>query len=364
LNDTRPGHDADWQRRQTLQLEDAIRETVLELRTPYRAVTATDFERLALEVWPQSAEAGRLGVEDTIGRAHCVPQRNLETDRQGKAPAAGHVSLVIVPGCSRGQYELTLDNTTRQQVYPLTLSGPGEIQVHLQWSSPPRQLQIQLAPGPQTPLVGDSPLEAVYTVQPQGDSTTWQVTVSSPGEVAVKVTVSLMYRPFLPTLTLRSRLQQWLDTRRLLGTCLHVVAPAYVPVAIKATLVLRDDYAPAQLKEQQTFLDNDAIVRTVRQQAAAALRAYFHPLTGGPNGQGWPFGRRVYRSEIYQVLDALPGVDYVAEVDLRTDDTTRYRQDGMGKTNTVVLAAHELVSVTVTDDFTVEIFKPEQHHGR
>ena len=36
---------------------------------------------------------------------------------------------------------------------------------------------------------------------------------------------------------------------------------------------------------------------------AAALDRFFHPLAGGPEGGGWPFGRDVYRSEVLQVLD-------------------------------------------------------------
>src|SRR5438128_1628982 len=60
LNDTRPENTV-WQRRQALSLGDAIRETVLELRERYRAVTADDFERLALDDWPLSDEARALG---------------------------------------------------------------------------------------------------------------------------------------------------------------------------------------------------------------------------------------------------------------------------------------------------------------
>ena len=53
-------------------------------------------------------------------------------------------------------------------------------------------------------------------------------------------------------------------------------------------------------------------------QAAAtkALYAYFHPLSGGPDGTGWPFGRPVHVGEVYAVLQAVPGTELVEDVRL------------------------------------------------
>ena len=42
--------------------------------------------------------------------------------------------------------------------------------------------------------------------------------------------------------------------------------------------------------------------------ARQALRAFFHPLTGGPEQTGWPFGRAVYASEVSAVLEQLDGM--------------------------------------------------------
>ncbi len=49
-------------------------------------------------------------------------------------------------------------------------------------------------------------------------------------------------------------------------------------------------------------------------RAVRALEQFFHPLTGGEQGQGWGFGRDVYLSEVAAVLERTEGVDYVAEV--------------------------------------------------
>ena len=45
--------------------------------------------------------------------------------------------------------------------------------------------------------------------------------------------------------------------------------------------------------------------------ARAALDQYLHPLNGGLDGAGWPFGRRPRTSDIQAVLAAVPGVRFV-----------------------------------------------------
>ncbi len=37
-------------------------------------------------------------------------------------------------------------------------------------------------------------------------------------------------------------------------------------------------------------------------------------IVGGPQGQGWPFGRDLYLSEIYGLLQRIPAVEFVEEV--------------------------------------------------
>ena len=44
----------------------------------------------------------------------------------------------------------------------------------------------------------------------------------------------------------------------------------------------------------------------LQEDALRALYEYFHPITGGPDGTGWPFGRPVNVGEIYSVLQAPP----------------------------------------------------------
>jgi hypothetical protein len=84
---------------------------------------------------------------------------------------------------------------------------------------------------------------------------------------------------------------------------LFVSGPTYLPVGVDVVLAPRD-------LGQAGPLDT---------AVSQALRSFFHPLTGGPDGQGWPFGRDVYLSDVAGALQRVPGVDYIQNLDLLLD---------------------------------------------
>ncbi len=229
----------DWE--QTLSVSEEIRQTVLTLREPNRAITCGDFERLA-----QDADA-------RVRRARCVPRRNLAIDAPDAADAdkPGHVSIVIVPA-------------------PDAADIPG----------------------------------------------------------------------------LLSAVQAYLEPRRLLTTRLHVVGPRFLDLRVRVTLNLR----------------RDALKSDVGPRAVQRLRDFFDPLRGGADGQGWDFGRPVYVSEIYQLLDTLDGVDYVTPTfpsgggtpldELVTSDGTRLKRNDVPKRdrNGAPTPEFELVAVELKSD--------------
>lgn len=106
-----------------------------------------------------------------------------------------------------------------------------------------------------------------------------------------------------PTPELLARIRADLADARTLGTRVFVVGPDYVRVSVRASLRL---LAGARA---------DRVVTT----AEEAVDRFLHPVTGGPSGRGWPFGRPVRRSEVLQVLDQLPGVDRVESLVLVRD---------------------------------------------
>ncbi len=131
----------------------------------------------------------------------------------------------------------------------------------------------------------------------------------------------------------------YLEPRRLLTTFVHVLGPQYVPVDIEATVVPLPDVEPGELLPR----------------VASALRAFLDPLRGGEQQTGWPFGRNVFVSEIYQLLDQLPGVDYVTEVTLAGDDSARLIHNAQGKQIGLTVKPHELVSARTLTAMAVAI---------
>ena len=98
-----------------------------------------------------------------------------------------------------------------------------------------------------------------------------------------------------------ARLTQYLDDRRLLTTRLNVRAPAYRWVSVKVQLRAVPGVPPAEVEKE-------LLVRLYR---------YLNPLTGGPDGQGWPFGRDLYVSDVYQCLQGVPNVQFIRGVEMR-----------------------------------------------
>lgn len=212
-----------------MELETAIRETILSLRERYRAASVEDFEHLILEDWHTTEIAQALGRQGIVRRVKCIPERNLAVST---AIAPGQISLVIVPDVPETE------------------------------------------PRPQ------------------------------------------------PTPALRAALWEWLDHRRVLTTRHHIVAPDYVAVQLTA----------------QLHLEGGVQASMVRQRAIAATHKFFHPLR-------WAFGRSVYLSEVYQLLDQVPGVDYVPNITLQ----------GNPKLTEIPLSEHQLVVIDVNEtSFTLQ----------
>lgn len=107
---------------------------------------------------------------------------------------------------------------------------------------------------------------------------------------------------------LRSTLLAHLQPRRVLGTALEVHQPQYTWVSVQADLRVPERSDPT-------------LIETVKQQAQEALRRYLNPYIGGPQGEGWPFGRALNRSELYGVLQRIEHVEYVENLSVAVNDT-------------------------------------------
>jgi hypothetical protein len=136
--------------------------------------------------------------------------------------------------------------------------------------------------------------------------------------------------PPIPSETYLARVRQFLEQYRTLGTNLYVVKPTYTRVKIDANVVRDFKYSSEEV---------EAAVRK-------ALHAFLNPLTGGPDEDGWSFGRYVYLSEIMQVIDNVTGVDHVvtAKIQSWNEEIDGWEPagdpDGIGP---LEINAHELV---------------------
>jgi hypothetical protein len=146
----------------------------------------------------------------------------------------------------------------------------------------------------------------------------------------------------VPSDALLQTVRDYLEPRRLLTTRVHVTAPSYFQIDVSITVVPRVD----------------RVEQRVRDDVVSALMRFLSPLSGGPEGRGWPFGRAVYVSEIYDLVDRLPSVDHVkrtvqgktqidelAVVDKSAvTDPRRFDRNSAGDLVAIRLARHELVN--------------------
>ncbi len=104
----------------------------------------------------------------------------------------------------------------------------------------------------------------------------------------------------LPSSALLSAVRDYLQPRRLLTVRQIVAPPVYVPIQVELILATRPG---------ASAVAPGLVVDT--------LSRFLGSSTGGPDGKGWPFGRDVYVSELYRLLEReIPGVDYVPDITL------------------------------------------------
>jgi predicted phage baseplate assembly protein len=104
--------------------------------------------------------------------------------------------------------------------------------------------------------------------------------------------------------SVRSAVQEYIDERRLLAMRVEIAPPEYQPISVEAQVRVKPG------------TDFDGVTAGVKRK----LYQYINPVVGGPKGQGWPFGRGLFPSEIYSVIQSVPDVDYVENVRLFTVD--------------------------------------------
>ncbi|MDJ0628977.1 MAG: putative baseplate assembly protein [Rhodobacter sp.] len=110
--------------------------------------------------------------------------------------------------------------------------------------------------------------------------------VDIPGSVTVIVVPDGDAPNPMPSAYTIAKVANHLDGLRLISTELHVVAPTYNEVSIEADVVIGRTANP----------------EAVRTDLETRLNTFLNPLTGGPDGLGWPFGGNIFYSDIYRIV--------------------------------------------------------------
>lgn len=130
------------------------------------------------------------------------------------------------------------------------------------------------------------------------------------------------------------RVSEYLEHRRILGTSIRVGTPYYQGVTVAALMTARPG-RPASL---------------VRERALDTLYRFINPLLGGVDGGGWPFDTDLNSATLYQLLEAVEGVERVDEVlmfeyDLRNGERVGFARElvKLERDSLFLSAAHRVV---------------------
>jgi hypothetical protein len=147
----------------------------------------------------------------------------------------------------------------------------------------------------QTPGVALGPGQGRVEVLPRFNPD--QPDIPTPGAVTVMVIPEGRGTP-KPDLTMLDAVCNFLDPRRLVTTEVYVRGPVYIPLYVSLGI----DVVAGQN------------IATVRQAVQTAIRNYLSPLTGGPNGSGWPLSKTVDQTGLIVQALLVNGVSDVGQI--------------------------------------------------
>lgn len=117
--------------------------------------------------------------------------------------------------------------------------------------------------------------------------------------VVPEVIKNSTYRPELSESS-RIAVYNHLCKHRLITTQIKVESPQYIQISVTATVRIKPGYE----------------MNTMAQKIEELLKTFLNPLTGGLNGEGWPFGRPVFKSEVYECIYNMDGVDCIQQISM------------------------------------------------
>ncbi|MBI9044422.1 MAG: hypothetical protein JEZ06_08050 [Anaerolineaceae bacterium] len=249
----------------------AIRETITSLRERYRAVTCEDWEYLILNKWPQTPVWEFFTLSLGFNMDYIKNKlKEINIDPNTVVSRLDDIQINSI--------QTFIDSEDEKCVKRIS-DGKNEIEAS--------QLVNALGINSIVNRVCCLPRRDLTETTIRGES------ANAPGHISLVLVPN-------PSDALRIVLWKWLDPRRILTTRHHIVSPEYVNIIINATLHPK----------------HDALADDVHKKIEQVFPAFFDAISGGPMATGWPFGRDLYVSEVYKLLDSVDGVDFVEDVDL------------------------------------------------
>ena len=141
----------------------------------------------------------------------------------------------------------------------------------------------------------------------------------------------LEFEELQPSRDLLEKVAAHLDERRLLGATVHVA-----PVRLRGVSVV---------VELQTEPLADLV--RIREETLRELYRFLNPLVGGAPGElgkGWEFGRTLNQGELYGVVHAIAGVEYVRLLRIYRADLVSGRQSPEPAGSHIVLEPDETIA--------------------
>lgn len=129
--------------------------------------------------------------------------------------------------------------------------------------------------------------------------------------------------------------QEYLDQHRLITNTIRVIGPSYVKISVKCNVIVKYKRSPDEVKKNIN----------------KALQRFLTPLERKPDESNtnsampaWQFGRPVYPSEIYELIDNIDGVDYLTDVKLEAEGPHRQENGAIEipRTGLIYSGTHEI----------------------
>ncbi|MCZ7384198.1 MAG: baseplate J/gp47 family protein [Candidatus Methanoperedens sp.] len=287
-------------KKKSVSVIDIKEASVGYMESGYRAVTSMDFENKALDCMTKL----QSGQE---GRAVCMNNRDLEYSTVD-INKPGHVSIIIIPAWIENsryceEYLFCFDEipTTGSDIFKSYIrknydaNWVNDVQIkktdeyNINLSAENHSLRLSL---------NKEKTRAVLTIDDvMADKFNVKMESNKPN-----IYSGSKDKP-KPSPLLKEEVKGYLEAKKLITTRVHVVSPFYNNIFLKVWIALKKNKNEAQ----------------VIQEAANRIYEYFHPITGGPDGTGWPLGRNVYRSELYHLLEEISDIDHIAELWINGD---------------------------------------------